>query len=159
MASHREFEVCELCFESLEDGSLAGYRLYKLPVTTLNMNALKGNVTLSRKEIDRCKNFFALGVLYWLYDRPMRTRSIGSPASWQDPELAKPTKSPCAPATTCRHYEVFTITTQLRRRRLRRQVRKITAMKRGNRFYCGLAARRSPAVLRSYPSRRRLTSA
>jgi len=54
----------------LEDGSLAGYRLYKLPVTTLNMNALKGNVTLSRKEIDRCKNFFALACLL-LYDRPM----------------------------------------------------------------------------------------
>ena len=38
-----------------------GYRVHKLPVTTLNMNALKGNVELSRKEIDRCKNFFALG--------------------------------------------------------------------------------------------------
>ncbi len=55
----------------LEDGSLAGYRVHKLPITTLNMNALKGNVELSRKDIDRCKNFFALGVLYWLYDRPM----------------------------------------------------------------------------------------
>jgi 2-oxoglutarate ferredoxin oxidoreductase subunit alpha len=55
----------------LEDNSLSGYRVHKLPITTLNMNALKGNVELSRKEIDRCKNFFALGVLYWLYDRPM----------------------------------------------------------------------------------------
>ncbi|PWT93889.1 MAG: 2-oxoglutarate ferredoxin oxidoreductase subunit alpha [Blastocatellia bacterium] len=57
----------------LEDNSLAGYRVHKLPISTLNMNALKGNVELSRKEIDRCKNFFALGVLYWLYDRPMET--------------------------------------------------------------------------------------
>src|ERR1044071_2793860 len=55
----------------LEDNSLAGYRVHKLPISTLNMNALKGNVELSRKEIDRCKNFFALGVLYWLYDRQM----------------------------------------------------------------------------------------
>ena len=55
----------------LEDDSLAGYRVHKLPISTLNMNALKGNVELSRKEIDRCKNFFALGVLYWLYDRTM----------------------------------------------------------------------------------------
>jgi 2-oxoglutarate ferredoxin oxidoreductase subunit alpha len=55
----------------LEDGSLAGYRVHKLPITTLNMNALKGNVELTRKEIDRSKNFFALGVLYWLYDRPL----------------------------------------------------------------------------------------
>src|SRR6195256_5721737 len=55
----------------LEDGSLAGYRVHKLPISMLNMNALKGVVQLSRKEIDRCKNFLPLGVLYWLYDRPM----------------------------------------------------------------------------------------
>src|SRR3989475_10595020 len=52
----------------LEDGSLVGYRVHQLPISTLNMNALKGNVELSRKEIARSKNFFALGVLYWLYD-------------------------------------------------------------------------------------------
>ncbi|HZJ45771.1 MAG TPA: 2-oxoacid:acceptor oxidoreductase subunit alpha [Pyrinomonadaceae bacterium] len=74
----------------LEDNSLAGYRVHKLPISTLNMNALKGNVELSRKEIDRSKNFFALGVLYWLYDRPMDTT-----LSWirtkfaKSPELAK----------------------------------------------------------------------
>lgn len=55
----------------LEDGSLVGYRVHQLPISTLNRNALKGNVQLSRKEIDRSKNFFALGVLYWLYDRPL----------------------------------------------------------------------------------------
>src|SRR2546422_2654709 len=55
----------------LEDGSLTGYRVHQLPISTLNRNALKGNVQLSRKEIDRSKNFFALGVLYWLYDRPL----------------------------------------------------------------------------------------
>jgi 2-oxoglutarate ferredoxin oxidoreductase subunit alpha len=74
----------------LEDGSLAGYRVHKLPVTTLNMNALKGNVELSRKEIDRCKNFFALGVLYWLYDRPMDgTLAWITSKFGKNPELAK----------------------------------------------------------------------
>ncbi len=74
----------------LEDGSLAGYRVHKLPVTTLNMNALKGNVELSRKEIDRCKNFFALGVLYWLYDRPLDgTLSWITSKFGKSPELAK----------------------------------------------------------------------
>ncbi|HEY6802615.1 MAG TPA: 2-oxoacid:acceptor oxidoreductase subunit alpha [Pyrinomonadaceae bacterium] len=74
----------------LDDNSLAGYRVHKLPISTLNMNALKGNVELSRKEIDRSKNFFALGVLYWLYDRPLETT-----LSWihtkfaKSPELAK----------------------------------------------------------------------
>jgi 2-oxoglutarate ferredoxin oxidoreductase subunit alpha len=74
----------------LDDGSLAGYRVHKLPVTTLNMNALKGNVELSRKEIDRCKNFFALGVLYWLYDRPMDSTLAWIKAKFgKNPELAK----------------------------------------------------------------------
>src|SRR2546423_8973449 len=74
----------------LEDGSLAGYRVHKLPVTTLNMNALKGNVELSRKEIDRCKNFFALGVLYWLYDRPMEGTLASITSKFgKNPELAK----------------------------------------------------------------------
>jgi 2-oxoglutarate ferredoxin oxidoreductase subunit alpha len=74
----------------LEDGSLAGYRVHKLPVTTLNMNALKGNVELSRKEIDRCKNFFALGVLYWLYDRPMENTLAWITSKFgKNPELAK----------------------------------------------------------------------
>ena len=74
----------------LEDGSLAGYRVHKLPISTLNMNALKGNVELSRKEIDRSKNFFALGVLYWLYDRPMdNTLNWIQTKFAKSPELAK----------------------------------------------------------------------
>ncbi|HLM57010.1 MAG TPA: 2-oxoacid:acceptor oxidoreductase subunit alpha [Pyrinomonadaceae bacterium] len=56
----------------LEDETLKGYRVHRLPITTLNIRALQeAGVKLSRKEMDRCKNFFALGVLYWLYDRPM----------------------------------------------------------------------------------------
>jgi 2-oxoglutarate ferredoxin oxidoreductase subunit alpha len=56
----------------LEDDTLRGHRVHRLPITTLNIRALQeAGVQLSRKEMDRCKNFFALGVLYWLYDRPM----------------------------------------------------------------------------------------
>jgi 2-oxoglutarate/2-oxoacid ferredoxin oxidoreductase subunit alpha len=56
----------------LEDETLAGYRVHRLPITTINIRALQeAGVKLSRKEMDRCKNFFALGLLYWLYDRPM----------------------------------------------------------------------------------------
>jgi 2-oxoglutarate/2-oxoacid ferredoxin oxidoreductase subunit alpha len=74
----------------LDDNSLAGFRVHKLPITTLNMNALKGNVELSRKEIDRSKNFFALGVLYWLYDRPMENTLNWIRAKFgKQPELAK----------------------------------------------------------------------
>ena len=74
----------------LEDGSLAGYRVHQLPISTLNMNALKGTVQLSRKEIDRCKNFFALGVLYWLYDRPLENTINWIRAKFgRNPELVR----------------------------------------------------------------------
>ncbi len=54
----------------LEDGSLAGYRVISLPLTSLNREAV-ANARLSPREADRCKNFFALGLVYWLYERPL----------------------------------------------------------------------------------------
>jgi 2-oxoglutarate ferredoxin oxidoreductase subunit alpha len=52
----------------LEDGSLAGYRLLRVPITKLNRQAV-AQLKLSTREADRCKNFFALGLVYWLYER------------------------------------------------------------------------------------------
>lgn len=46
------------------------YELVEIPITTLNREALQG-LSLSSREIDRCKNFFALGLLYWLYHRDL----------------------------------------------------------------------------------------
>ena len=46
------------------------FQLVEVPFTVLNREALQG-LDLSQREIDRCKNFFALGVLCWLYGRPM----------------------------------------------------------------------------------------
>jgi 2-oxoglutarate ferredoxin oxidoreductase subunit alpha len=54
----------------LEDESLSGYEVYEVPITSLTANALEG-LPLSPKEVSRCKNFFALGLMYWLYDRPL----------------------------------------------------------------------------------------
>ena len=54
----------------LEDGSLGAYRVIKIPLTTLNREALK-DVELDSGAVDRCKNLFALGVMFWLYDRPL----------------------------------------------------------------------------------------
>ncbi|MEV5463286.1 2-oxoacid:acceptor oxidoreductase subunit alpha [Streptomyces sp. NPDC002788] len=52
----------------LEDGSLDGYRLHLVPLTTLTVEALK-EFDLSRKEAERSKNMFALGLLSWMYHR------------------------------------------------------------------------------------------
>ncbi len=54
----------------LENGSLEGYRLVKVPVGRLNNEAL-ADTGLTPKVVDRCKNFFALGIVYWLFDRPL----------------------------------------------------------------------------------------
>jgi len=54
----------------LEDGSLDGYQLYKVPMTTITVRALDGVEGLSKKEAERSKNFFALGLLSWMYGRP-----------------------------------------------------------------------------------------
>jgi 2-oxoglutarate ferredoxin oxidoreductase subunit alpha len=55
----------------LQDDSLSGYELHQVPITSLTANALEG-LPLSPKEVSRCKNFFALGLMYWLYDRPLK---------------------------------------------------------------------------------------
>jgi len=54
----------------LEDDSLKDFRLFKIPISTLNQNALE-EIDLPGKAKDRCKNFFALGMMYWMYDRPL----------------------------------------------------------------------------------------
>ncbi|MCB0308174.1 MAG: 2-oxoacid:acceptor oxidoreductase subunit alpha [Bdellovibrionales bacterium] len=54
----------------LKDGTLSSYRLFEVPITALNGEALK-DLPLSKKEMDRCKNFFALGLMYWMYSRTM----------------------------------------------------------------------------------------
>lgn len=54
----------------LEDDSLAGFKVIKVPITSLTANALE-DTDLSTKEVQRCKNFFALGMMYWLYNRPL----------------------------------------------------------------------------------------
>ncbi|GAA2425661.1 2-oxoacid:acceptor oxidoreductase subunit alpha [Streptomyces glaucus] len=53
----------------LEDGSLDGYSLHPVPLTTLTVEALR-EFGLTRKEAERSKNMFALGLLSWMYHRP-----------------------------------------------------------------------------------------
>lgn len=53
----------------LDDGdALAAYRVHRVQMTRLTRDSVEG-LGLSQREADRCKNFFALGLVYWLYDR------------------------------------------------------------------------------------------
>ena len=56
--------------DPLADGSLSRYRVFKVPITSLNTKALEG-LDMTQRQIDRCKNFWALGLLFWLYNRPL----------------------------------------------------------------------------------------
>ncbi|MBN1299820.1 MAG: 2-oxoacid:acceptor oxidoreductase subunit alpha [Melioribacteraceae bacterium] len=55
----------------LEDGSLSKYNVIPIPLTLLTMNTLE-KVNLSVKDKEKCKNFFALGLMYWMYNRPIQ---------------------------------------------------------------------------------------
>ena len=54
----------------LEDGSLDGYQLFPIEMTRLTRLAVAGQ-GLSQKEADRCRNFYAMGLSFWLYDRSL----------------------------------------------------------------------------------------
>ncbi|MGW7443776.1 2-oxoacid:acceptor oxidoreductase subunit alpha [Kitasatospora sp. NPDC054795] len=55
--------------DPLTDGSLDGFHLHKVPLTALTLEALKDS-GLARKDAERAKNMFALGLLSWMYHRP-----------------------------------------------------------------------------------------
>jgi 2-oxoglutarate ferredoxin oxidoreductase subunit alpha len=54
----------------LEDGTLAAYRVHRIPMTTLTARAVEDIEDASTRDAGRAKNLFALGVLSWLYGRP-----------------------------------------------------------------------------------------
>ena len=65
-----DLRKAQITVSPLEDHSLDGYRLFAVQLTKLTRAALK-DVGLDAKSMDRCKNFFALGMCYWLYNRSM----------------------------------------------------------------------------------------
>ena len=56
----------------LDDGSLDGYRVIPVDINQRVLEALEDS-ELSTKDKSRCKNFYTLGLMYWLYSRPMQT--------------------------------------------------------------------------------------
>jgi len=56
----------------LEDGSLSNYNLHAVPVTSMTVKALE-EFDITRKDAERAKNMFALGLLSWLYNRPVES--------------------------------------------------------------------------------------
>ncbi|MBA3349728.1 MAG: 2-oxoacid:acceptor oxidoreductase family protein, partial [Actinobacteria bacterium] len=66
----RNLEKAGFSSNPLDDGTLDGYQVYKIPMTSMTVDSVKGSGA-SKKEGERSKNMFALGVLSWMYSRPL----------------------------------------------------------------------------------------
>jgi 2-oxoglutarate ferredoxin oxidoreductase subunit alpha len=64
----KDLSLAEYEENPLEDGSLEGYNIYEVPISKSTLEVLK-DLNLPQKTALKCKNFFALGVVYWLYNK------------------------------------------------------------------------------------------
>ncbi len=67
--TRKNLEKAQYESNPLEDGSLANYRVIEVAMTSLTKEALKDVEGLDNKSITRTKNMFALGMVYWMYNR------------------------------------------------------------------------------------------
>jgi 2-oxoglutarate ferredoxin oxidoreductase subunit alpha len=67
----------------LSDGSLKQWNVIAVPISTLNARALEG-LEMTNKQVDLTKNFFALGLMFWLYER-----SLEPTLNWIDEKFGK----------------------------------------------------------------------
>ncbi len=67
----------------LLDGSLKQWNLFAIPISSLNARAAEG-LGLTSKQVDLTKNFFALGLMFWLYERSMEPT-----ITWIDEKFGK----------------------------------------------------------------------
>jgi 2-oxoglutarate ferredoxin oxidoreductase subunit alpha len=68
--SKRNLEKAGYESDPLQDGSLAPFRVHRIPMTTLTVRAVEGMEGVTTRDAGRAKNLFALGVISWLYGRP-----------------------------------------------------------------------------------------
>ncbi len=91
----------------LEDGSLSGYTVFDIPITTLTSRALE-DLDVKKRDAERSKNFFALGLVSWLYSRP-----LGNTLDWIDGKFAGKDKVKTANMTALRAGHAFGETAEL----------------------------------------------
>ena len=63
--------LAKLQTNPLDDGTLDGYTVFPVEITKLTRLAVEDCGLSSMKERDRCRNFYAMGLVYWLYDRSL----------------------------------------------------------------------------------------
>ena len=66
----KNLKLANLSTNPLEDGSLARFNVHRVAITKMTANAL-ADMNISTRMVDKTKNFFALGLMYWMYNRPI----------------------------------------------------------------------------------------
>jgi 2-oxoglutarate ferredoxin oxidoreductase subunit alpha len=70
--SKRNLDKADYDSNPLEDGSLDGYKVYPIDISRMVQAAL-ADMGLTTTTVERCKNFFALGLMFWMYSRDLET--------------------------------------------------------------------------------------
>ncbi len=70
--TERNFQKAGYTSDPLQDGTLDGYQVYKVPMTSITVRATEG-IGIGKKESERAKNMFALGLVSWMFGRPTET--------------------------------------------------------------------------------------
>ncbi len=88
--TEKNLKMAGLTSNPLEDGSLKKFQVYRVPIGKMTANAI-ADMNLSPKFVDKSKNFFALGLMYWMYNRPLdfSVKFIQEKFGEKDPEVAE----------------------------------------------------------------------
>lgn len=70
--TQRNVEKAGYTSDPVTDGTLDGYQVFKVPMTSITLRATQ-DVGIGKKEAERAKNMFALGLVSWMFDRPTDT--------------------------------------------------------------------------------------
>ena len=66
----KNLKLAGLSHNPLDDETLSGYQVHRIAISRLTSSAL-ADMNLSQRFVDKTKNFFALGLMYWMYNRPL----------------------------------------------------------------------------------------
>jgi 2-oxoglutarate ferredoxin oxidoreductase subunit alpha len=81
--TEKDLKKAELDSNPLTDGTLSGFRVIEEDINARTIQALE-ETSLGKKDVLRCKNFYTLGMMYWLFSRP-----IEPTLEWLDVKFAK----------------------------------------------------------------------
>jgi len=81
--TEKDLERADLTSNPLTDGTLSGFRVIQEDINQRTIEALEGS-TLGKKDVLRCKNFYTLGMMYWLFSRPLEPT-----LEWLDEKFGK----------------------------------------------------------------------